>query len=161
MGAVPNTDSWQDFRYGAGPNVDGLFAQSNFGIVTKMGFWLMPMPEAFLSGTVTAPRYRDLDALVQEVSYLEDLGLTGMPQYGSPVAQASVGPNAAAMTSLMQNGWPSTEAVENSSRRRRLLPGPSSSIFTVRKKPFAPRGRPLSGVSAKLSPARSSRTANS
>jgi len=27
MGAVPNSDSWQDSRYGAGPNVDGLFAR--------------------------------------------------------------------------------------------------------------------------------------
>jgi len=113
MGAVPNSDSWQDFHYGAGPNVDGLFAQSNFGIVTKMGFWLMPMPEAFLSGTVTVPRHQDLDPLVYEVSYLEDLGLTGMPQYGSPVGQAAFGPGAAAMASLMQNGWPSAEAIEN------------------------------------------------
>jgi len=38
--------------------VDGLFAQSNFGIVTKMGFWLMPLPEAYMSGTVTVPLYR-------------------------------------------------------------------------------------------------------
>jgi (+)-pinoresinol hydroxylase len=110
MGAAPNAESWQDFHYGAGPTVDGLFAQSNFGIVTKMGFWLMPMPEAFLSGTVTVPRHRDLDTLVQETSYLEDLGLTGMPQYGSPIAQ---GPGAAAVARLMQNGWPSLEAVEN------------------------------------------------
>lgn len=111
MGAVPNSDSWQDFRYGAGSDVDGLFAQSNFGIVTKMGFWLMPMPEAILSGTITAPRFRDLDAMVQEVSYLEDLGLTGMPQYGNPVGQAAFG--ASAMATLMQNGWPSADAVEN------------------------------------------------
>lgn len=25
---------------GYGPYVDGLFSQSNFGIVTKMGFWM-------------------------------------------------------------------------------------------------------------------------
>ena len=112
-GSVPKTDAWQDFRYGAGPYVDGLFAQSNFGIVTKMGFWLMPMPEAFLSGTVTAPRYRDLDALVQEVSYFEDMGLMGMPQYGSPVAPGLFGPPPPAMAGLLQNGWPTMEALEN------------------------------------------------
>ncbi len=37
MGAVPGSDSWQDYHYGAGPSIEGLFAQSNFGIVTKMG----------------------------------------------------------------------------------------------------------------------------
>jgi (+)-pinoresinol hydroxylase len=112
-GSVPKTDVWQDFRYGAGPYVDGLFTQSNFGIVTKMGFWLMPMPEAVLSGTVTAPRYRDLDALVQEVSYFEDMGLIGMTQYGSPVAPGMLGPPTPALSSLLQNGWPDMEALEN------------------------------------------------
>lgn len=29
---------------GFGPYPDGIFTQSNFGIVTKMGFWLMPDP---------------------------------------------------------------------------------------------------------------------
>ena len=113
MGALPNSDSWQDFRYGAGPYVDGLFTQSNFGIVTKMGFWLMPMPEASLTGTITVPRYKDLDALVQEVSYLEDTGLPmGMPAYGSPVAPRAFGPPPPALLSLMQNGWPTMEALE-------------------------------------------------
>lgn len=34
-------------RWGAGPSLDGLFAQSNLGIVTRMTVWLMPEPEAF------------------------------------------------------------------------------------------------------------------
>jgi len=112
MGAVPGSDSWQDFRYGAGPSVDGLFAQSNFGIVTKMGFWLMPMPETYLSGTVTVPRYADLEPLIQEVSYLEDLGLMGMPRYGSPITGGFFGPPSPALAALMQNGWPSMDALE-------------------------------------------------
>ena len=109
MGAVPGSDTWQDYHYGAGATVDGLFAQSNFGIVTKMGFWLMPLPEAYLSGTVTVPLYRDLDPLVQEVSYLEDSYLTGMPRYSSPLGGGFGGP---ALTALTQNGWPSMEALE-------------------------------------------------
>ena len=107
MGAVPGSDTWQDYHYGAGATVDGLFAQSNFGIVTKMGFWLMPLPEAYLSGTVTVPLYRDLDPLVQEVSYLEDSYLTGMPRYS--LGGGFGGPALAALT---QNGWPSMEALE-------------------------------------------------
>ena len=34
-------------RWGVGPSLDGLFSQSNFGIVTRMTIWLMPKPEAF------------------------------------------------------------------------------------------------------------------
>ena len=34
-------------RWGVGPSLDGLFSQSNFGIVTRMSVWLMPKPEAF------------------------------------------------------------------------------------------------------------------
>ena len=30
------------YKYGVGPYIDGLFTQSNFGIVTKIGVWLMP-----------------------------------------------------------------------------------------------------------------------
>jgi 4-cresol dehydrogenase (hydroxylating) len=35
------------FPYGVGPYLDGLFTQSNFGIVTRVGLWLLPKPEAF------------------------------------------------------------------------------------------------------------------
>lgn len=35
------------YKWGVGPFVDGLFAQSNLGVVTKAGLWLMPRPEAF------------------------------------------------------------------------------------------------------------------
>jgi 4-cresol dehydrogenase (hydroxylating) len=99
-------------RYGAGPTIDGLFAQSNFGIVTKMGFWLMPMPETYLTGMATVPSYRDLDAFVQEVSYLEDLGLIGMPEYGSPVGGGVFAPPPPSLAALMNTGWPTIDALE-------------------------------------------------
>lgn len=35
------------YKWGVGPYLDGLFAQSNFGIVVKAGIWLMPKPECF------------------------------------------------------------------------------------------------------------------
>lgn len=35
------------YRWGVGPVLDGLFSQSNFGIVTRMTVWLMPAPEHF------------------------------------------------------------------------------------------------------------------
>ncbi|MDG2091390.1 MAG: FAD-binding oxidoreductase [Gammaproteobacteria bacterium] len=109
-GAVPDSDAWQDFHYGAGPSIDGLFAQSNFGIVTKMGVKLMPLPETYMTATVTVPRYQDLQAMIEEVSYLEDSCLVGMPSYGSPVGGGLFDP--APIAELMQNGWPTNEQLE-------------------------------------------------
>lgn len=36
----PGNKCWQLFPYGFGPYNDGLFSQSNLGIVTKMGLWV-------------------------------------------------------------------------------------------------------------------------
>ncbi len=35
------------YKWGVGPYTDGLFAQSNLGVVVKVGIWLMPAPEKF------------------------------------------------------------------------------------------------------------------
>src|SRR5579863_9279670 len=42
MGAMPGAKTWQQYKSGFGPWIDGIFSQSNFGVVTKMGFWLLP-----------------------------------------------------------------------------------------------------------------------
>ncbi len=65
MGAMPNAETWQQYRWGYGPWLDGLFAQSNFGVVTKMGFWLYPAPEAFRSGSVQVMGYNDVHELTR------------------------------------------------------------------------------------------------
>lgn len=46
MGGIKGGNTWQCYRWGFGPWTDGLFTQSNLGVVTKMGFWLMPKPAA-------------------------------------------------------------------------------------------------------------------
>lgn len=71
MGAMPGAKTWQQFRNGFGPRIDGLFKQSNYGVVTKMGFWLMPAPENYTTGVVTLPKFRDLIPLVDAVGKLE------------------------------------------------------------------------------------------
>jgi 4-cresol dehydrogenase (hydroxylating) len=48
MGALPGSRAWHVYKRGLGPTPDQLFMQSNFGIVTKMGFWLMPYPEVYM-----------------------------------------------------------------------------------------------------------------
>ena len=86
MGALPGAQTWQQYKVGFGPWIDGMFSQSNFGIVTKMGFWLMPEPEAFLSGTVSVFRRDDLIPMVDILNHLENTGIyTGMPFIGSPL----------------------------------------------------------------------------
>jgi (+)-pinoresinol hydroxylase len=126
MGAMPNADTWQDYRYGQGAWVDGLFGQSNFGIVTKMGFWLYPEPESFLSGTVYFPRYGDLQSLIEHMDYLENSGIIGVPSFDSPLGTANPGLLAEGLTrtvnsdlsELMANGWPSNDQVEAYHRKR-------------------------------------------
>ena len=34
------------FRWGVGPSLDGLFSQSNLGVVTRMTLWLTPLPRS-------------------------------------------------------------------------------------------------------------------
>jgi 4-cresol dehydrogenase (hydroxylating) flavoprotein subunit len=48
MGAMAASHAWQVFRPGFGPSYDDMFMQSNFGIVTKLGVWLMPAPEGYM-----------------------------------------------------------------------------------------------------------------
>jgi len=71
MGALPGAKTWQQFKPGFGPRIDGLFKQSNFGVVTKMGLWLMPPPENFATGVATVPKFRDIIPLVDAIGRLE------------------------------------------------------------------------------------------
>jgi 4-cresol dehydrogenase (hydroxylating) flavoprotein subunit len=47
FGRFPGAKAGSLGRWGLGPSLDGLFSQSNLGIVTRMSVWLMPQPEAF------------------------------------------------------------------------------------------------------------------
>ena len=71
MGAAPNSKTWQQNKWGYGPWVDGLFRQGNMGIVTKMGFWLMPRPEAYINGTVSVFNDRDIVPLMDTLNLIE------------------------------------------------------------------------------------------
>ena len=91
MGALPGSETWQQFKYGFGPTVDGLFAQSNFGVVTKMGFWLFPEPETFLDAVVTAPRHDDIIPLVDITASLTYSGVMNSNMLlGSPMRDAAM-----------------------------------------------------------------------
>ena len=65
MGAMPDSHAWQLFKYGYGPYLDGMFTQGNFGIVTKMGFWLMPAPPMSKPFLFTFENEEDLHPLME------------------------------------------------------------------------------------------------
>ncbi|KAE8448728.1 hypothetical protein EG329_008943 [Mollisiaceae sp. DMI_Dod_QoI] len=64
MGSLPGNNTWQTFPYGFGPYSDGIFSQSNFGIVTKMGMTLMPNPGGYESFMYAFEKESDLAALI-------------------------------------------------------------------------------------------------
>jgi 4-cresol dehydrogenase (hydroxylating) len=79
MGGVQNGKDWNTYRWGYGPWVDGLFSQSNFGIVTKMGLWLMHKPQAskgFLVG------WDDDEGMAKGIDAARHLRLNGVIENG-------------------------------------------------------------------------------
>ena len=60
----PNAQASHVFPYGIGPSLDGLFCQSNLGIITKLTLWLQPKPEAFAFFYIRVERHDALGALV-------------------------------------------------------------------------------------------------
>ncbi len=86
MGALPGAKTWTQYRYGYGPYLDGLFKQSSLGVVTKMGFWLFPEPEAYMMTSVNVPRFDDVVPLIDTLGELENANIfNGMPGVSSPV----------------------------------------------------------------------------
>src|SRR3546814_9477452 len=55
------------FPYGIGPALDGLFVQSSLGIVTAIGIWLMPEPEAYSFFICSLERDEDIAAFVDDL----------------------------------------------------------------------------------------------
>jgi len=119
MGALPGSKTWQQYKSGFGPWIDGVFSQSNFGVVTKMGFWMLPAPDSYQVGTVTVPRFNDLIPFVDILGYLENTGCTnGMPFFGSPLlargplGQAGPVPDPELANLLDRLGGPDPDAMD-------------------------------------------------
>lgn len=74
FGRFENARAARQFPYGLGPHLDPIFTQSNLGVVTKMGLWLQPRPEAFKFFWI---RVQDHGALPRLVDALRPLRLAG------------------------------------------------------------------------------------
>jgi 4-cresol dehydrogenase (hydroxylating) flavoprotein subunit len=57
--------NWHVSKYSFGPILDGLFAQSNYGIVTRMGIWFLPRPPVIRSFHFTFDSDDDLEDIVE------------------------------------------------------------------------------------------------
>ena len=87
LGAQPGNQAWHVYKRGVGPMLDSMFIQSNLGIVTRMGVWLQPTPEAYQTLSLNIEHADDLGAAVDVV---RDLMLTGLVRgvpcfYGAPL----------------------------------------------------------------------------
>src|SRR5690606_21461919 len=60
--------------WGYGPYLDGIFTQSNYGIVTKFGFWLQPAPPVYKPFLIQYPHEEDI---VEIVEIIRPLRLSG------------------------------------------------------------------------------------
>jgi 4-cresol dehydrogenase (hydroxylating) len=91
MGAMPGNRSWHVYKRSLGPTPDQLFMQSNFGIVTKLGVWLMPQPECYMPLWLRVWSEDDLAPVVDTLRRLMlDRTIENVPQIWNTIALASV-----------------------------------------------------------------------
>ena len=74
-GHYENAKATRAYRYGIGPFLDGLFAQSSMGIVTQIGLWLMPAPEDFCAFFFSVGRQEEVAMLIDRLRQLRMQGL--------------------------------------------------------------------------------------
>jgi 4-cresol dehydrogenase (hydroxylating) len=91
MGAMEGSKTWQLYRYGFGPAWDQMFVQSNYGIVTRAGMWLMPEPESVLGMDLEFDSQEDLGPLIDTLGPLRREGLLQQsPTIGNWLRAAAV-----------------------------------------------------------------------
>lgn len=63
--AADDSPSAFSFKASFGPQLDGLFLQSNLGIVTKLAIWVQPQPETFMSIILHMDEIDDLEYMIE------------------------------------------------------------------------------------------------
>ncbi len=69
-GGPEGSRTWNLHKWGTGPYLEGLFSQSNLGVVTQAGVWLMPAPDAFGCFLCEVADEKDQPALVDTLRQL-------------------------------------------------------------------------------------------
>ncbi|MES2298366.1 MAG: FAD-binding oxidoreductase [Pseudomonadota bacterium] len=131
FGHYPNAQARYLFPYGIGPFLDGLFTQSNFGIVTQVGIWLMPAApcinhfvcrledHADIGPVVDALRPLRLDGSLRSVIHIgNDLRVLASAQVSPQPSAALDGTSRAALRARAGVGaWTVSGAVYGSVRQ--------------------------------------------
>jgi 4-cresol dehydrogenase (hydroxylating) len=91
------------YRWGVGPVLDGLFSQSNFGVVTRMTLWLMPAPEYFQAYYFQCAAPGDLTGIIDS---LRPLRMNGTIRSSSHIAN-----DYKVLSALQQYPWQLTGGV--------------------------------------------------
>ncbi|ORY00977.1 hypothetical protein BCR34DRAFT_606114 [Clohesyomyces aquaticus] len=85
--AVSGSQSSHLSKFTFGPSIEGLFLQSNLGIVTKLGIWLTPAPQAFMSCSFDMPDFDDVETIVDVFGPLRRDGLLPNTVYVSNLVE--------------------------------------------------------------------------
>ena len=88
-------------RWGVGPSLDGLFSQSNLGVVTRMTVWLMPEPQAFAAFFFRLESPTGLPVLI---NVLRDLRLREVLR-----SSVHIGNDYKVLAGIQQYPWTETE----------------------------------------------------
>ena len=116
MGAMEKSTGWQLYKPGFGPAADGLFFQSNLGIVTKMGVHLAPRPECFLPCSY---QIHNEDSLGPLVDILQPMRLAGVIDSTTVISSAI---HAAAKLSTRKTWWEGEGAIPDDIIANQLIP---------------------------------------
>lgn len=93
----PHAKTGSVYRWGVGPTIDGLFSQSNLGIVTRMTIWLMPAPEHFQAYFFRCDDDANLEGLIDSLRPL---------RLNNTIRSAShIGNDYKVLSSLQQYPW--------------------------------------------------------
>lgn len=101
FGSFPGAKAASAYRWGVGPVLDGLFTQSNLGIVTRMTVWLMPAPEYTQAFFFQCASERDLEGVIDS---LRPLRLNGTLR-----SSVHIGNDYKVLNGLGQFPWERTE----------------------------------------------------
>ncbi|MBU0556477.1 MAG: FAD-binding oxidoreductase [Alphaproteobacteria bacterium] len=70
LGAMENNKAAHLFPFSYGPSWDQMFTQSNLGVVTKAGMWLMPEPETSVELNLEIPNAEDIGWVIDTLTPL-------------------------------------------------------------------------------------------
>ena len=141
--------NWHVSKYSFGPILDGLFAQSNYGIVTRLGVWLLPRPPAIRSFHFAFPDDGDLEEIIELCRPMKmsnfvptlfrvanDLYLIGSevpsPAYAASGGRESISDDAPARRCKESTDWaPGRSPAPSTARRWRRWSRRSSASLTI------------------------------